>query len=336
VERRLEEGGLCVVRSVVHNRPDLESLTPARLDIVDPTAALEQAGGFATRRYLVRAGVPKGQLAEGVRSGRVLRVRRGIYGLGMADGTDAVAAAALSLRGAVSHDSAAVLWGLEIVHRPGQHITIPRNRSRAAFHGVAVHRADLDAVEIRHGVRVTTPARTVVDCAKVLPLRDAVVVIDSALRARLVSRDELIAETGRVRGNNTSKVRRAVGMADPRCGSVLESMLRVLLVLAGLAPDESQFVIRDERRRFVARVDFVYLKVRLIVEADGFEFHRERSDYRADRRKANAFSRVRWWLLRFTWEDVVMYPDYVVEAVRDIVSPTRSTARGHKNTQSAA
>jgi very-short-patch-repair endonuclease len=113
-------------------------------------------------------------------------------------------------------------------------------------------------------------------------------------------------------------------------------VLRVLLVLAGLPPDQSQFVIRDQRLRFVARVDFVYLKVRLIVEVDGFEFHRERSDYRADRRKANAFSRLRWWLLRFTWEDVVMHPDYVVEAVRDMVSPTRSTARGHKNTQSAA
>jgi very-short-patch-repair endonuclease len=303
---------------------------------MDPTAALEQAGGFATRRDLVSAGVPKGQLAEVVRSGRVLRVRRGVYGLGLIDGTDAVAGAALSLRGTVSHDSAAVLWGLEIVHRPGQHITIPRNRSRAAFHGAAVHRADLDAVEIRHGVRVTTPARTVVDCAKVLSLRDAVVVIDSALRSGLVSLAELNAEAERVRGNNTPKVRRAVALADPRCGSVLESVLRVLLVLAGLPPDQSQFVIRDQRLRFVARVDFVYLKVRLIVEVDGFEFHRERSDYRADRRKANAFSRLRWWLLRFTWEDVVMHPDYVVEAVRDMVSPTRSTARGHKNTQSAA
>jgi very-short-patch-repair endonuclease len=303
---------------------------------VDPIAALEQAGGFATRRDLIRGGVPKGQLAEAVRSGRAIRVRRGVYGLGLADGTDAVAAAALSLRGAVSHDSAAVIWGLEIVHRPGQHVTVSRNHSRAAFAGVAVHRADLDAVEIRHGVRVTTPARTVVDCAKVLTLREAVVLIDSALRAGLVTCDELAEETGRVRGNNTPRVRRAVGMADPRCGSVLESMLRVLLVLAGLPPEESQFVIRDQRLRFVARVDFAYPKVRLIVEVDGFEFHRERADYRADRRKANAFSRVRWWLLRFTWEDVMMHPDYVVQAVRDMVSPTRSPARGHKNTQSAA
>jgi hypothetical protein len=303
---------------------------------VDPTAALEQAGGFATRRDLVRAGISKGRLADAVKSGRILRLRRGVYGLGLIDGTDALAAAALSLRGTVSHDSAAVIWGLELVHRPGQHITVPRNRSRAAFDGEAVHRADLDAVEIRHGVRVTTAARTVVDCAKVLPLREAVVLIDSALRAGLVTCEQLTAEAGGVRGNNTPKVRRAVGMADPRCGFVLESMLRVLLVLAGLAPDESQFVIRDKRRRFVARVDFAYLKVRLIVEADGFEFHRDRGDYRADRRKANAFSRARWWLLRFTWEDVVMYPDYVVEAVRDMVSPTRLPARGHRNTQSAA
>ncbi len=301
---------------------------------MDPTAALEQAGGFATRRELVRTGVSKGPLADAVKAGRILRLRRGVYGLGLVEGTDAVAAAALSLRGAVSHDSAAVIWGLEMVHRPGQHITVPRNRSRATFDGV--HRADLDVVEIRHGVRVTTPARTVVGCARVLPLRGAVVLIDSALRAGLVTCDELAEETRRVRGNNTPKVRRAVGMADPRCGSVLESMLRVLLVQAGLPPDESQLVIRDQRRRFVARVDFAYPKVRLIVEVDGFEFHRERSDYRADRRKANAFSRERWWLLRFTWEDVVMYPDYVVEAVRDMVAPTRSPARGHKGTQSAA
>jgi very-short-patch-repair endonuclease len=55
--------------------------------------------------------------------------------------------------------------------------------------------------------------------------------------------------------------------------------------------------------------------VRLLIEAEGFEFHSRRTDYRKDRRRWNAFTRMGWRVLRFSWEDVVEHPSYVIDAV---------------------
>jgi len=295
---------------------------------VEPVAALEQLGGYATRAGLLKAGVTRRALAEALLQRHIVRIRRGVYGPGLPDGLDHLKAATVSLRGVVSHDSAAALWGLEMAHQPDQHITVPRNRSRAKYPGVAVCRADLEETEVRQGLRVTTVLRTVLDCATVLDLADAVVVADSALRAGFITLDELRAAAARVHGLHGQTARRVAALADSRSGSVLESLLRVLLVEAGLAPDQSQYTIRDEEGRLVARVDYVYRSARLIVEADGFEFHRERADYRKDRRHANTFCRGDWSLLRFTWEDVRFDAAYVIDAVRHELAKEARTVRG--------
>jgi very-short-patch-repair endonuclease len=283
---------------------------------VDPLAALAKLGGYATRLGLMKQQVSRRALTAAVRDGRVLRVRHGVYAAGLPDGIDHLKVAVVALRGVVSHDSAAALWGLDLAHQPGQYVTVARNRSRAKHPGIAVRRADVGETEVRRGVRVTTPLRTVLDCAAELELACAVVVADSALRDGHLTLDELRTAAAAVRGRHAGKVRKMAALADDRSGSVLESLLRVLLVEAGLGPDECQWTVRDQNARFVARVDFAYLSARLIVEADGFEFHRERADYRKDRRRANAYCRADWSLLRFSWEDVRHDPDYVIDAVR--------------------
>jgi very-short-patch-repair endonuclease len=290
---------------------------------VDARVALEEMGGFATRAALLAAGVSRHRLSAAVDNRRVVRLRRGVYGLGLPDGVSRLRAAAVTLRAVVSHDAAAVLWGLEVAHEPAQRVTVPRDHSGVAFEGVKVSRADVGRTEVRDGLRVTSIVRTLLDCAAVLPLDQAVVVVDSALRQKLVTLAELTVAGNAVRGRHATRVRRVVRLADPRCESVLESLLRVLLVSAGLAPDKSQYVVRGAHVT-VGRVDFVYLKARLVVEADGFEFHRERADYRRDRRRANACCRLDWSLLRFSWEDVRFDPDYVVDAVRvELSKPPR-------------
>lgn len=285
-------------------------------------------GGFATRAGLLAAGVTDARLRTATKQGRVVRLRRGVYGLGLPDGIEHLRAAAVSLRAVVSHDSAALLWGLELAHQPTPAISVPRNRGRARYRGVQVHRRTVDETEVRDGMRVTTVLRTVLDCAATLTLEDAVVVAESALRQGLVTLEELREAATRVRGRQAKRVRRVVALADPASGSVLETLLRILLVCAGLAPDLTQFTVRDWRGRRIARVDFVYLKARLIVEADGFEFHRERADYRKDRRRANAFCLADWGLLRFSYEDVRFFPDYVIETVRqELAKPARRVRR---------
>lgn len=304
---------------------------------MDPVAALEGLGGYATRAGLIKAGVTRHAIYRALDSARIVRLRRGTYGLGLPDGTMLLAAASTALGATVSHDSAAALWDLEMVHQPATWVTVARDRSRATYPGVSVRRAAVDKTAVRHGLAVTTPLRTVLDCARVLSLADAVVIADSALRKGLVKIDELRSAATAVNGRLAARVRRVAALADPRCGSVLESLLRVLLVEAGVSLDRTQWTIRDDEGLFVAVVDFAWLGARLIVEADGFEFHSERSDYRKDRRRANAYCRLDWRLLRFSWEDIRLDPDYVVEAVRnELAKPSAQLRQRPTSTQRAA
>lgn len=289
------------------------------MDIAELVAALgADRCGVVSRPELLAAGVSSAALYRAVAGGTVIRVARGAYRAGPVGGLADLVAAARGMRGVVSGDSAALVHGWPISHTPTVHsITVPRNRGQVCAPGVRVSRRDLAASEFHEidGVLVTSALRTVLDCARRLPLAQAVAIADSALRAGL-DVAELRSGAASAGGKGAAKVRRVAALADPRAGSVLESVLRVLLTLGGLPPSHTQFAVRDAWGNLIALVDFGYRVQRLLVEADGFEFHRERQDYRSDRRKANALLVGGWMLLRFSWEDVMGSPDYVVETVR--------------------
>ena len=69
-------------------------------------------------------------------------------------------------RAIVSHDTAMSVHGLGDLNPAQVHLTVPKN-FRAEAPGVRIHRGDLVGtdVEERGGFRVTTPLRTVCDCA---------------------------------------------------------------------------------------------------------------------------------------------------------------------------
>jgi very-short-patch-repair endonuclease len=103
------------------------------------------------------------------------------------------------------------------------------------------------------------------------------------------------------------------GLIDPAAGSPLESIFRVVLWSAGVPAPLSQYEVVDGL--FMARVDFAWPDYRLIVELDGFAYHADRASYRNDRERGNQLERLRWRVLRFTWEDVMFRPDEVVALI---------------------
>jgi very-short-patch-repair endonuclease len=114
-----------------------------------------------------------------------------------------------------------------------------------------------------------------------------------------------------------ARVAAVLRLVDPESGSVLESLCRVLLHQAGLAPEQTQLVVRTAAGRWIGRVDFAWSAARLVVETDGFAFHADRTSFREDRRRGNALVLAGWRVLRFSWEDVVHHPEDVVAAVRE-------------------
>ena len=165
------------------------------------------------------------------------------------------------------------------------------------------------------GVPCTTAERTVLDLSRELPLEEAVVAADSAIRQRLVPTAALTIRLSAAWGRRAAAARTVAGALDPLAESVLETLLRLTLRDAGLRP-VTQHEIRDADGRLVARVDFCWPAERLVVEADGFAFHADRAAYRRDRERLNALERLGWRVLRFTWEDVRGRPEHIVSLVR--------------------
>ena len=224
----------------------------------------------------------------------------------------------------LSHESAARELGLSLASDDGcRRITVPRNTSRLHLPGWLVVRRDLaetDLLELPDGRRVTPVLTTVVDLASDLSLSAAVALGDDALRGRRVTLPELLGALEGRAGANTNRRRDVARLLDPRCGSVLESLLRVLLLTSCLPVPLSQYPILAGER-LLARVDFCWPAQRLIVEADGFAFHSDRAAYRADRERMNALESLGWRVLRFTWEDVVGRPAYVLALVGQCLEP---------------
>jgi hypothetical protein len=269
------------------------------------------------RRDLRSRGWDDAAISRELRAGRLARVHRDRYVSPGAVLSIEQIVARPGTSTALSHASAARAWGLPSAD-PRVHVTIPHGcRRRALGADTVVHQTRTWQPVVRGGVVVTDPTRTVADLLRTDDLGAAVAAADAALRSGLVEVGPLATELCAAARSNL-RARRALALTDGRSESPLESQLRLILVLDGVPPDELQREVR-EAGAFVARVDLWY-DAGLIVEADGFEFHRARADYVADRRKAQAYARLGLSLLRFSWEDVQLRPDVVVATVRVVLA----------------
>ncbi len=267
---------------------------------------------------------PRRTLEAAVEAGVLVRLARGRLALST---TPDPLRQALVHRGVVSHESAARLWFLETLHEPtSTHVTVPaRGRSRSVPRGTRLHWGDLAPGEIRG--RVTSPLRTVLDCARTMPFADALAVADSALRRRAVEPDELAAGAFGLRGRGAVAARRVVGAADGRAANPFESGLRAVVLgrrVAGFVP---QLPFRTPRTS--GYLDLGDPLRRVALEADSFAFHGSRPALDRDCRRYDELVRTGWSVLRFSWEQVMFDHEWVGDTVVETLAhvPRRRTRR---------
>jgi very-short-patch-repair endonuclease len=164
------------------------------------------------------------------------------------------------------------------------------------------------------GLLVTTAVQTLLDCGRSLPLVEAVVLFDSALRACDVTVTELRRAARSLPGRrDAARVRRVLALCDPDSGSVLETVLRVRMLLDGIEGFSTQLTLRDAAGRHVHRADFCFEAARLVVEVDGEKWHQ---DVARDRIRDNQLAALGWRVLRYRWAEVVHNPSAVLLEVR--------------------
>lgn len=183
----------------------------------------------------------------------------------------------------LSHNSAAVLWGLRRRRTGPLHVNGflgwqgTRRRS-----GIWLHRCKLRTEETttHDGVPVTTVARTLFDFAEVTPYEELKNTSEAADRRNLLQLRELeeVCEWGRGR-RALKPVRRLIAeLAQPDEGrSPLEVRFAAFLRLHSLpSPVQNVEILGHE-------VDALWPAAKLIVELDSWEFHGHRAAFERDR-----------------------------------------------------
>lgn len=272
-----------------------------------PEEVLTRLGGVADAGTLLRV-VTKAQVRRALREGLVVRDARGRYSL---PGAAAGLRAAHWLTAVASHLTAALLHGWEVKAPPPLPVvTVPRNRrvEPTRREDVDVRWADLRSDEVVDGL-VTSPGRTVMDCAKDYPFDEALAVADSAIRHGAVTQAELVRLAGAMPALHRPSCLRVAFAANGRAANPFESVLRAIALDAVGPRFVPQVVVRGPG--FRARPDLVDEVRRVIAEADSFEWHGSRSALRADCQRYNALALAGWLVLRFAWEDVMFRPYYV-------------------------
>lgn len=266
---------------------------------------LTRLGGCATAKELRRHHSRRAIAAARVR-GDIDRVSRGRYAM---PATADHRRAAHARTAVLSHLSAALDHGWKVKTIPCMaQLTFPRSRRLrdGQREGIEPHWADLTESERRAGV--TSPLRTVLDCARSLPFDEALTVADSALRSGKVDRDELHAAAAGLRGPGAAEARRVAAHADGRAANPLESVLRALTIDVGMTLTP-QLEVADPG--LYAVVDLGSEELRLIVEAEGYETHGTRKGLRRDCRRHSLFAIHGWTSLRFAYEDVMFEQEWL-------------------------
>jgi hypothetical protein len=243
----------------------------------------------------------------------------GVFALGYlpAERASAWHAGVLALgEGAVlSHTAAAALWGML---RGGgvTEVTVPRTAGHLRRDGILVHRQRLPAAHVttHRGIPVTTPIRTLLDLAAVASLNELFKAFEQAQVRLHMPPAPLAAEViARPRRRGNAKLRRVlVGSVDPAAvRSVLE--LRFLRMCAAHGIPRPQVNIKIG----IWTPDFLWPEWQLVVETDGYDFHRTAAARRRDARKDEELRSLGLTVVRLTWSDVVERPAPTAQRIRD-------------------
>jgi very-short-patch-repair endonuclease len=289
------------------------------LDRAVAALAMRQHGVVA-RRQLEALGLGRGAVAHRITVGRLHAVHRGVYAVGhrrlSGRGHWMAAVLACGSGAALSHASAAALWELRPSEAPLVDVAVRAGAGRTLA-GVRAHRLGGlrdDEVTAVDAIPVTTVARTLLDLAAVVPRRGLERTLDQAEVRELFDLRSLHATLGAHPGHHGAGML-ARALREHQAGTTLT---RSELEERFLALCNAHAIPRPQVNARVAglEVDFLFAAERLVVEVDGFRFHRGRAAFERDRDRDAILALAGVRVLRFTHRQVSERPGLVAAALR--------------------
>jgi predicted transcriptional regulator of viral defense system len=155
--------------------------------------------GVVTRAQLVERGVTRAGISHRTRIGRLHRLHCGVFSVGTPDvsqlGRWMAAVLACGTNAALSHQSAAELWGIRSPRGGRIEVSVPIER-KPRVREVRVHRRRAltpSDSRVRHRIPVTSPARTLTDLATRVSVPELEAAINQADKLDLIRPDLLRA-----------------------------------------------------------------------------------------------------------------------------------------------
>lgn len=289
-------------------------------------ALAAQQHGVVAHRQLRDLGMHPQAIKRRVASGRLHRLWPGVYAVGRPQVTQRgrwmAATLACGDESALASESAAALARMD--GREGRliEIIVPRGAPRR-LPGIRAREPRLDPAHVGtiDGIRVTSPARTLVDLARTRSRHDLETAINEADKRDLID-PEALRDT----------VEEFAGL--PGVAALRRTLDRHTLVL--MEPGVERHFLPVARRvglsnpltqRWINgyRVDFFWPELGLVIETDGLRYHRTAAQQARDLVRTQTHFASGLWPLRFTHGQVAFEKGYVEECLRDMLRRIRAS-----------
>lgn len=275
--------------------------------------------GNVTRAQLIRLGLNDDAIARRVRWGWLHLVYRGVYAVGRPPRTQLERASAAVLAcgptAVLSHSSALGLWAFSQHWSPPFDVTITAGHARP--HHITVHRSRTltrDDIRIQLGIRATSPARTLLDCAPGTDPTSLPRLVNDALLSPWLTRAQLADVCARSpRHPGKQLLAPFLSATDGPTRSEFED--RFLSFCA------AHHLPRPRVNTHVAghEADALFPEQRLIVELDGWRFHANRRTFESDRDRDAERLAAGYVTVRITWERLTCKPAREAKRLRVIL-----------------
>jgi Transcriptional regulator, AbiEi antitoxin/Protein of unknown function (DUF559) len=278
----------------------------AAVDRAIAAIAAKQNGNI-TRRQLHWLGLSNSAIANRVATGRLHRVFRGVYSVGRSPITPQEWASAAVLAcgpgAALSHSSAMALWGYwRHWDRPFE-VTVVGDRRTS---GIRVHRSTTlrrRELTTQLGIRVTTPARMLIDMSPRLTDRALKRAVNNALTSPWLTEDQL-ADTLAYHptAHATKRIAKMIGLPGTPTRSGWEDGFPAFCADHGLpAP-----IMGVPLHGYIA--DALFPDEKVIVELDSWPFHKGKIAFESDRERDAEMLSHGYVTVRMTWERIEQRP----------------------------
>ena len=280
--------------------------------------------GLITTRQLMALGFTSQGINRRVQAGRLHRIHRGVYAVGhtvlIPNAYRHAAVLTVGDGALASHTTAAAIWGVRQTTTGRHHVTTTtdiRSRDRIVVHRRPIHQDDR---ALRHGIPVTSLARTLVDLGDVVPpthVRSAFVRGEQLRLIDMTAIDAALARSGpRQRGPRVlGELLRGYDPRWQQTRSDLELAMLDLVAAHALPEPEVNAWIHD---RFM--VDFLWREERLIVETDGAETHGTATAQSVDARRDHVLTGLGYRVLRVNYDEVTRQQGRAASRVRTALS----------------